>query len=66
MYIVFVLCFLSTGSDEKNLKNYSSYPDEVQDRIKSVDEYRGKFKEENKLTSFIANFVIFTNLFLIL
>lgn len=64
--LFFVLCFLGTGSDEKNLKNYSSYPDVVQDRIKSIDEYRGKFKEENKLTSFIANFVIFTILFLIL
>ena len=63
--LFFVLCFLGTGSDEKNLKNYSSYPNEVQDRIKSIDEYSGRFKEGNKLRAFIANFVLFTIVFLI-
>lgn len=27
--IFFLICILGTGSDEKNLKSYSSYPDEV-------------------------------------
>lgn len=30
----FILCILGTGTDEKNLKNYMSYPDEVQKQIK--------------------------------
>ena len=38
----FVFCFLGTGTDEKNLRNYMSYPDEVQKRIREIEEYRGK------------------------
>ena len=30
----FLICFWGTGTDNKNLKSYSSYPDEVQNRIK--------------------------------
>ena len=44
---------------EKNLKSYSSYPDEVQNRIKSIAEYQGKFKESNKVVTFISNFLLF-------
>lgn len=29
----FLICFWGTGTDNKNLKSYSSYPDEVQNRI---------------------------------
>lgn len=27
--VFFILCVLGTGTDEKNLKNYMSYPDKV-------------------------------------
>ncbi len=42
--VFFLLCFLGTGTDEKNLKNYSSYPDEVQNLINEIAEYRGAIK----------------------
>ncbi|WP_311480318.1 ABC transporter permease [uncultured Anaerococcus sp.] len=64
--IFFGLCFLGTGTDEKNLNNYMSYPDEVQEKIKNIEDYHGKFKEASKATTFIANFLIFSILFLIL
>ena len=48
----FLICFWGTGTDNKNLKSYSSYPDEVQNRIKSIAEYQGKFKESNKVVTF--------------
>ncbi len=64
--IFFGLCFLGTGTDEKNLKNYMSYPDEVQEKIKNIEDYHGKFKEASKASIFIANFIIFSILFLIL
>lgn len=64
--IFFGLCFLGTGTDEKNLKNYMSYPDEVQEKIKNIEDYHGKFKESSKASIFIANFIIFSILFLIL
>lgn len=63
--IFFVLCFLATGTDEKNLKSYVSYPDEVQKRIREVDEYQGKFREANKLSKWFANLLVFLILFMI-
>ena len=52
----FLICFWGTGTDNKNLKSYSSYPDEVQNRIKSIAEYQGKFKESNKVVTFLSKF----------
>lgn len=63
--LLFALCFLGTGTDEKNLKSFSSYPDEVQLRLKEMEEYRRKWKESNFFVAFIANFVVFALLFLI-
>lgn len=62
----FGLCFLGTGTDEKNLRNYMSYPDEVQKRIKEIEEYQGKYKETGRFVVWIANFLLFTILFLLL
>ncbi|UQK58988.1 ABC transporter permease [Fenollaria massiliensis] len=63
--IFFALCYLGTGKDEKNLKSYASYPDEVQKRIREADEYQGKFHEANKLVTWFANLVVFLVLFMI-
>ena len=62
----FGVCFLGTGTDEKNLRNYMSYPDEVQKRIKEIEEYQGKYKETSRFAAWIANFLLFTILFLLL
>lgn len=62
----FGLCFLGTGTDEKNLRNYMSYPDDVQKRIKEIEEYKGKYKETGRFVVWIANFLLFTILFLLL
>lgn len=64
--LFFMLCILGTGTDEKNLKSYSSYPDEVKDRIKEIKEYQGKYREKNKKDVWIGNFILFIILFLIL
>lgn len=64
--IFFGLCFLGTGTDEKNLKNYMSYPDEVQDKIKKIGDYQEKFRETSKASTFVANFIIFSILFLLI
>ena len=54
-----LLCYFGTGTDEKNLKSYSSYPDEVRSRIKDIAEYQGQFKESNKIIAFVSNFLLF-------
>lgn len=61
----FAICFLGTGTDEKNLKSYASYPDEVQKRIREVDEYQGKYHEANKLITWLTNLVVFLVIFMI-
>ena len=58
--VFFGLCFSGTGTDEKNLRNYMSYPDEVQKRIREIEEYRGKYRETRKFATWMANFLIFT------
>ena len=64
--IFFGLCFLGTGTDEKNLKNYDSYPDEVQSKIKDIVDYQGSFKEKSKISTFVGNFIIFSLVFFFL
>lgn len=63
--LFFALCYLGTGTDEKNLKSYTSYPDEVQRRIREVEEYKGKFHEANMARTWLANLVVFLVLFII-
>lgn len=65
-FAFFALCFLGTGTDEKNLRNYRFYPDEVQNRIKDIEEYKGKYKETSIFAAWIENFLLFTILFLLL
>lgn len=57
--IFFLLCFLGTGTDAKNLKNYSSYPDEVQIRISAIPEYQNLFRVKSQFATFMANFLLF-------
>lgn len=64
--VFFMLCFLGTGTDEKNLRNYLSYPDTVQKRIKEIKACQGKYKETGSLATWIENFLIFSLLFFIL
>lgn len=58
--VFFLLCYIGTGTDEKNLKSYSSYPDEVQTQINNISEYRGKFNKNNKFIMFIFNMLLFS------
>ena len=62
----FILCFLGTGTDDKNLKSFSSYPDEVQTLIRNNEDYRAKVKTTNKCLVFLLNFLIFLVILFIL
>lgn len=63
--VFFALCYLGTGTDEENLRNYASYPDEVQRRIRDIQEYQGKYREINKLATWFVNLVLFFVLLII-
>ncbi len=64
--VFFGVCYLGTGTDQKNLKNYSSYPVKVQNCIQEIAEYDGRFEETAKARIWAANFLVFTALFLLL
>ena len=36
--LFWAFCWLGTGSDEKNIRNFSTYPDEVQKIVKARPE----------------------------
>lgn len=63
--VFFGVCYLGTGTDRKNLRNYSSYPVKVQNRIQEIAEYRGKFKETGEARVLAANSLVFTVLLLL-
>lgn len=48
------ICYLGTGSDEKNIKSYSSYPYEVQKLVSENPCLSGKIK-----ISFLKGIVVF-------
>lgn len=58
------VCFLGTGTDKKNLIGLRSYPDEVQNRVRS-DSQLGKAVPKAKSTAAIllSNLLLFTVIF---
>lgn len=64
--LFFAICYLNTGSDEKNIKSYDSYPDEIQDSLKNNPVLAPKIKTVSTATSFFSNLVTFIIVFLIL
>ena len=57
--IMFAISFLGTGTDERNLKSFKSYPLILQEKLLKDDDYKDKIKPVNGWITFIANFVLF-------
>ena len=64
-FLMFVICYKSTGTDDKNIKGFKSYPKEVQEKLRKIEKYKGKIKEESKVKIFISNFIMFLIIFFI-
>ncbi len=61
------ICYLSTGTDEKNLKGYRSYPTNVQQAVKQQPIWTDKRKKDsNAAAVFLSNFILFTGIYLLL
>ncbi len=54
-----LLCFLGTGTDEKNIKSIASYPDEVINIVKSNSKLRDKIVSTPPLMKLGSNLVLF-------
>ena len=53
------ICYLGTGTDEKNIKSYYSYPDDAQNIVKANPKLNSKIKPYKPLVSFISNLIMF-------
>ena len=63
--LLWLICYLSTGNDLKNMFGYRSYPKEVQDIVKK-DEILSKHIPEINMVKIIAeNIILFTIIFFI-
>ncbi len=59
-------CYLGTGTDEKNLKGLSAYPDVIQKHVKADPVLGSKVKSVSPFLSFLSNLVLYTVLLLVL
>ena len=66
-FLFWGVCYLGTGTDKKNLIGLHSYPDEVQNRVRS-DPQLGKDipKAKSTVSIWLGNLFLFTALFSIL
>ncbi len=60
------ICYLGTGTDEKNLKGLSAYPDPIQQRVKSDGVLGPKVKTISPIAGFLSNLLLYTVLLLII
>ena len=66
-FLYWGVCFLGTGTDKKNLMGLRSYPEEVQNRVRS-DHQLGKAVPKGKSSAAIllSNLLLFTVVFSVL
>ena len=57
--LFFLMCYLGTGSDEKNIKSYASYPDEIQSIVRKDPALREKIKPSSPTAAFLSNVLLF-------
>lgn len=58
--LFFLICYCSTGTDDKNIKSFSSYPDEIQKIVQKNGFLQHKIKTATPFLSFVSNIFVFT------
>lgn len=64
--VFWLICYLATGTDEKNLKGLSAYPDKIQAQIKADPILGSKVKTVSPEISFCSSLLLYTPLLLVL
>ena len=57
--LFFFICYSHTGTDEKNMKSYSVYPDEVKEMIQKDPTLSKQIKVTSTTVTFISNLLVF-------
>ena len=52
-------CWLGTGGDRKNLYGFRSYPNAVQNIVRSRPELAGKIRQQRPAMTFVGNLLLF-------
>lgn len=65
-FLYWLICYLNTGTDKKNLIGFRSYPDVVQQKVLKHPIYQKEIKEKSILSILFANLILFTGVFSIL
>lgn len=60
------ICYLGTGTDEKNLKGLSAYPDVIQRKVKNDSVLGPQAKSMSSVAHFFSNLLLYTVLLLII
>ncbi len=60
------ICYLGTGTDQKNLNGLSAYPDEIQSQVKADPVLGPQVKPVSPAARFLSNLLLYTILLLIL
>ena len=63
--VFWILCYLGIGTDEKNIKSFSSYPDRVQELIRKDPILSKNIKESSVTKTFISNIIMFAFILMI-
>lgn len=65
--LFFFICYLSTGGDKKNMKNFYAYPDVVQAKIRQNNDLSKMIPVKTSyLKSFLSNLILFTSIFIVI
>lgn len=65
--LFFLLCYLGTGGDKKNMKSFYSYPDAVQTKIRQNSGLSKMIPVKlSYLKSFLSNLMLFTIVFIVI
>lgn len=64
--LFFLMCYLGTGTTEKNMSSFYSYPDGIQEKIQANEKLSTMIpKKPTYVASFLSNYAFFTVVFLI-
>lgn len=58
--LFWLICYMGTGTDEKNMKSYGSYPTEVQKMLRENEKLKGLIRENSPIKVFLSNVILFS------
>lgn len=57
--LFFLMCYLGTGSDQKNIRHFSSYPDDVQKVVRKNPALSSQIRTPAPSAVFLSNLLLF-------